>query len=128
MAVRQIERRKLRKVAVGDLRDCISLEVRAIQAPVFGSASFTEAYTVISEPWCKVETQFNARIFDDVATDDKPSHLFTIRWREDVTTETRIRWRSDLYRIQRIDNFEGRDEYLLMYASIEGDESKEASQ
>jgi len=128
MASRNIQSRKLRKISVGDMRECISLEERTMTAPVFGSASFTERYVSIDEVWSKIETSFNNRIFDGVALDEVPSHKFTIRWRDDVTSETRIRYSDVLYRIVKTDNYEMRDEYLELYALIDGDDDKEANQ
>lgn len=127
MAERIIQKRRLRKEAIGDLRDCISIERRSIGAPSFGSASFVESYVQIVETWAKVETKFNARIFDGVAIDDMPSHKFTIRHRDGITSEDRIVWKGDIYKIIRLDNFEGRDEYLELYCAISGDENKEAA-
>lgn len=128
MAYRQVNGRKLRKVSIGDMRECISLEVRERKAPVFGSASATMAYTVIDEVWSKIDTVNHNRIFDGVALDEIPSHKFTIRFRCDITTETRIRYKDVLYRIVKSDNFEMRDEYLELYARIDGDDNKEANQ
>lgn len=128
MAFRDTKTRKLRKVSIGDMRECISIEKRTMTAPVFGSASFTESYLPIDEVWSKVETSFNNRIFDGVALDELPSHKFTIRFRDDVTSETRIRYKDVLYRIVKTDNYEMRDEYLELYARIDGDDTKEANQ
>ncbi len=128
MPSRQIQKRKLRKISVGDMRDCISLETRSLQAPSFANVGFSEGYTQIIETWAKVETEFNARIFDGVSIDETPSHKFTIRYRDSVTNETRIRWKDVLYRIKSVDNYEGRDEYLELYAMIDGDDTKESAQ
>ena len=128
MPVRQIQRRKLRKVSIGDMRDCISLEVRGIKAPSFSNVGFSEAYTQLAEVFAKVETEFNARVFDGVSIDEKPSHKFTVRWRDDVTNETRVRWKDVLYRIVRIDDYEGREEYTEIFAMIDGDDTKESAQ
>lgn len=128
MASRNIQSRKLRKISVGDMRECISLETRNQKAPSFGSASFREVYSPIAEVWAKVETVYHGRIFDGVALEDIPSHKFTIRYRDDITTEKRIRYKDVLYRIIKSDNFEMRDEYLEVYARIDGDDDKEANQ
>lgn len=127
MPRRQISYRKLRKVSVGDMRECISLENRAIQAPSFDSVGFSQKYAQIIETWAKVETQFNNRIFDEVALDAVPSHKFTIRYRSDVTTETRIGYKGNIYEIVQADDYEMRNEYLELYAKIEGDEDREVS-
>ena len=128
MAYRDIKGRKLRKISVGDMRECISIEERKMTAPSFGSASFTENYVPTDEVWAKIETSFNNRIFDGVALDEIPSHKFTIRHRDDVTSETRIRYDGVLYRIVKTDNYEMRNEYLELYALIDGDDTKEANQ
>lgn len=128
MAYRNIKSRKLRKISVGDMRECISIEERTITAPAFGSASFSESYNQIDEVWAMVETSFNNRVFDGVALDAIPSHKFTIRYRNDVTSETRIRYCDVLYRIVKTDNFEMRNEYLELYARIDGEDTKEANQ
>tara|TARA_R110000851_G_scaffold134568_2_gene269877 strand:- start:1896 stop:2282 length:387 start_codon:yes stop_codon:yes gene_type:complete len=128
MPSRQTGKRKLRKFAIGDLRECISLEDRSIQAPSFDDTSFSEGYTDIIETWAMVETEFKNRVFDDVALEAKPSHKFTIRWRDTITSETRIRYDGDLYRITQTDDTETRKEYLILFAKLDGDESKEANQ
>lgn len=128
MPKRQVNYRKLRKSSIGDMRTRISLENRSISAPNFDTVAFDENYTQIIETWAKVETEFNNRIFDGIAIDAIPSHKFTIRYRDDITSETRIRYSDVLYRIQKTDNLEMRNEYLILYASIDGDDTKAAAQ
>lgn len=128
MPKREVGYRKLRKNTIGDMRECISLEVRSIQPPSFDNFSASESYIQVAEPWAKVETEFNNRIFDEVALDAKPSIKFTIRYRDNITTETRIRYKGILYKIVQSDNLEERDEYLVLYAAIEGADDKEVNQ
>lgn len=128
MPRRNVNFRRLRKSSIGDLRDCISLENRAITAPNFNNVGFTENYTQIIETWAKVETGFENRVFDQVALEPRPSHRFTIRFRDNITTETRIRYKDNLFRIIQIDNPEERDEYLILMARLEGDDQLEANQ
>ena len=128
MPSRQIQRRKLRKTSIGDMRERILLQERTVTAPVFGSSSFTEVYAGGISRWAKVETNFSGRLFDGVQLSEIPSHKFTIRFSSAVTTETRIRYKNVLYRILRLDNLEMRDEYLILFAKIDGDDTKEANQ
>ena len=90
MPKRQIQYRKLRKISIGDMRECITLENRSIEAPSFDSTSFTQDYRRIIETWAKIETEFKNRRFDDVEIEQKPSHKFTIRYRCDVTTISKV--------------------------------------
>ena len=128
MPRRNIQFRKLRKSSVGDLRECISLEQRAIAAPSFDSASFTQDYEVIAEVWAKVETRSGQRTFDNVVIEDGITHIFTIRHRDDVTSETRVRYKGDLYRIRKTENLEERDEYIVLRCEEDGGEEQEANQ
>lgn len=128
MPKRQISTRKLRKNSIGDLRDVISLETRQMLAPSFGSSSLSQNYTQVIQTWAKVETLDHGRIFNQVALDPKTSHRFTIRHRDDITTETRIRHNDILYRISKMDNPESRNEYFIIYASVEGADDLEANQ
>ncbi|MGR3179837.1 MAG: head-tail adaptor protein [Candidatus Anammoxibacter sp.] len=128
MPKREIGHRRLRKISVGDMRERIVLQERSVAAPVFGSSSFTQDYDTGIERWAKVETQFSGRFFNGVELVDRPSHKFTIRFSSTITTETRIRYKSVLYRILQLDNLEMRDEYLILFAKIDGDDTKESNQ
>ena len=128
MPRRNIQFRKLRKSSVGDLRECISLEQRAIAAPSFDSASFTQDYEVIAEVWAKVETRSEQRTFDNVNIGEIITHEFTIRHRDDVTSEIRIRYKDVLFRIIKIENLEERDDYILLKCKEDGGEEQEANQ
>jgi head-tail adaptor len=131
MATRKVKKRPLQKSPVGDMRDRIGLYTRNIAAPVFNSAVFTEAYTLLFERWAKVVTVERGRIiFGDVDTgpQEQPSHIFTIRYESSVTKETRILWRSEYYEILKIVDPEGRRQYLNLHAKIEGDSSLTANQ
>lgn len=128
MPNRTVKYRKLRKSTVGDMRTCITLEDRSITAPSFDSTSFTQDYNIIRDVWCKVETMSEQRTFDGINIDDIATHEFTIRFRDDVTSETRIRYKNTLYRIKKIENLEERDEYLVIKCRKDGEDDKEAAQ
>lgn len=127
MPRRSVQFRPLKKLSIGDMRECISLENRAIASPDFDSVAFEEDYTQIIETWAKVETNLQGRVFAGVEIEDTPSHRFTIRFRETVTTETRIRYKERFFRIIQINNFEERDEYLELLAREDGADNLEVS-
>lgn len=103
-----------------------------MMAPLAGSAAFTEDYTVIAQPWAKVDTGSGVArgfaTFDGVEEGQTATHRFTIRYRDDVTTETRIRYKSDLYEILLVDDTETREEYLIMFSRLVGADDLEANQ
>jgi len=128
MPKRDLSYRRLRKIYVGDMRERISLEERSILAPSYNSPAASEGYAQIVETWARVETEFNNRVFDEVALDAKPSIKFTIRYRPNITTETRVRYNDILYKVAHSDNLEERNEYLILYAAIEGADDREVNQ
>jgi len=134
MPSRVIERRKLRKQPIGDMRDRILLQRRTITAPGFNSVGFTQSYETIREVWAKVETNRGQRLFggvelrENTETRASATHAFSIRWRTDVTEQTRITFNDDLYRIIEVDDTEMRNEYLILFAKLEGDDDLEVNQ
>jgi len=129
MSERKINRRPLRKSAVGDRRERIVLYERGIANPVFGSSAPREKDISSVTTWAKVVTVKPRKDFDNVNPErDQATHRFNIRYRPDITSETRIRWRGNNYDILDIDNHEERNMELELYAVIEGDKDKGANQ
>ena len=127
MAKRQTKQRRLRKHSTGDMRARIKLKTRTIKPPSFGSAAHSEEFESISV-WAKVETERNGRqMFDDVNVENQPTHFFTIRYREDVTAETFIEYRSENYDIVKTIDPEERHEYLELQCKVLGDKTLEAN-
>lgn len=127
MANRKVSHRRLKKYGTGDMRKRITLHVRDITAPVFNSASFSETYDTGVPLWAFVKTlDFVAsgqNLFDGVNLSKPPSHLFVIRYRENVTTENVIRWQGSAYKILKNINPEERNQYWELYAVLLGDET-----
>lgn len=132
MSRRTVSHRRLKKYNVGDMRERISLNLRNIQEPDFGSANFEQTFTEIVEVWAFVKT-FDAvgsgqKIFDDVDIGSQPTHLFVIRYYPDLTSEEVIKWMDNNYEIVKIIDPEERHEYLELYSKLLGDENLEANQ
>jgi head-tail adaptor len=131
--------RRKKKHAVGDMRERITLHKRAITAPVFGTAAPTETYDTGSKVWASVKTfdliGAGQKLFAGIDPSEQPSHLFVIRWREflddcetPITSELRIRWRGDAYKIVKvIVPEERRKEYYELFAALLGDQDQEAN-
>ena len=132
MPKRVVQFRKLRKQSIGDMREVISLEERSLTAPDFASAVASETYDKILDVWAKVETRSGIEMFNGVNTREEGvaiyTHQFTIRYRDDVTSQTRIRYKDNLYKIIDSENLEERSEYLLLRCRIDGDDSQEVNQ
>lgn len=127
MANRKVSHRRLKKYGTGDMRERITLHVRAITAPDFNSANFSETYDDGVSLWAFVKTlDFVASgqaLFSGANLSDIPSHLFVIRYRDGVTKENVIRWNGSAYKILKNINPEERNQYWELYAVLLGDEA-----
>ena len=136
MAKLSVDKRPLKKTAVGDMRDRISIRQRDITTPDFDNpANFDEAYKTIAEVWCKVKTNISGRDeFSDVNVSvgggliQSSTHIFTIRFREGISSENIVTYKDDNYEIKRVVNPEERDMYLVLYCKVLGDRTVKANQ
>lgn len=111
---------KHRKICMGDLNNLIKLQSRNIVAPVFDDVDFDEDFQDTSEVWAKIETQTGKSIFDGVNKDVSITHKMTIRFDDSVTTETWIEFDGRKFDIMFTENFEERDEWLLLFCNERG--------
>lgn len=135
MAKREVQRRKLTKSPIGDMRDRISLERRVTVPPQWDNPENTIAYTVIAEVWAKVDTSFmissgqGDQNYNGVDLQRKPAYKFTVRYRDDIrSSDTVIRWRDQLYKIDDVGDPEKRQEYLVLVSMLRGDDDLQATQ
>ena len=136
MAKLKVDKRPLRKTPIGDMRDRIAIRQRDVSTPGFDNpAKFGETYKTIATVWCKVKTNVSGKkIFDGVNEDSggggillSSTHIFTIRYREGVTSEHRVNYKDGNYQIQRVVNPEERDIELDLYCKLLGDRELEAN-
>lgn len=133
MASRIIERRKLVKASVGEMRDRISLERREMVSPNFGDPENTMAFTVIAEVWAKVSSityqASGEKNYNNVNISRIPALKFMIRYRDDIDfSSVVVRWRDKLYAIDFIGDPEERKEYTYITSILRGADSEEANQ
>lgn len=139
MSTRKVVRRRLKQYATGDLDARIKLVKRELKSPTFQSSKPRIQYTLIKEVWASVKTlTLGEIVFNEVKIKGKsnnnstaagaPSHLFVIRFRENVTSETRIEWRNNYYEIIKTINPEERNEYLELYSILAGTKELEANE
>lgn len=120
--------RRHRKLRVGDLKDRICLQRRAISEPNFGATDFGENFTRETRVWAKVETSTGKSFFDGVNPDVPVTHVVGIRYDKDVTTETWILL-LDGRRLNILDvqDLEERHEWMILRCTDRGLDTKEAS-
>jgi len=91
-------RRKKRQICIGDLNDVITLQDRAITAPLMG-VDATETFTDSNpDVWAMIETSAGETVFDGTDTEIDVTHKITIAFVDGITAETWI-----LFKGTRID-------------------------
>ena len=136
MAKLKVDKRQLKKIPVGDMRDRISIRERDLSVPDFDNpAKFDEAYKTIAVVWCRVKTNISGRDeFTDVNVStgggliQSSTHIFTIRYREGISAENVVSYKVENYEIKRVVNPEERNMYLELYCKVLGDKTLEANQ
>ena len=136
MANRKVDKRPLKQVPVGDMRTQILIRERAVSAPDFDNpAKFEETYKTIASTWAKLTTNVSGKkFFDGVNTDTgggiilSSTHVFTIRYRDGITSENVVDYKGENYKINRVVNPEERNMYLELHCKLLGDRELEANQ
>ncbi len=136
MAKSTIDRRRLKKTPVGDMRERILIKERAVSPSDFDNPSaFGEAYKTLLQPWCIVKTNISGRSeFDGVNKSTgggvilSSTHIFTIRYCKGITSQNIVEYQGNNYEINRIVDPEERHMYLELNCKILGDKTIEANQ
>ena len=123
-----LKRRSFRKPQVGDMRNRIVIAERDIKSPAFQSASFSQTYTKICSVWSSVETTGGNPKFSGVNTKIAITHIFTIRYRDDITSESIIEFNNNYYKIIDPDDPSNRKQFLFLMCISKGDKTLEANQ
>jgi head-tail adaptor len=120
-------RKKKRQYCIGDLRDEIILQNRAITPPFNGigfSETFTNQITILSA----IETIRGKVYFDGVGTETPITHEIGFRFIEGITAETWILYDERRLDILNLEDLDERHGWLLAQCTDRGLEVREASQ
>jgi len=131
----QVTRKASRVPQIGDLRDRISIYERSIKPPTFSaSAAFTQSHTLICTVWAAAQSSRSNRAvasgideFDGVAMNNKITHRFVIRYREDIESDNIIKFKDKSYKIMLVDDGDFRNRFLNLFAELLGDSDDEAN-
>jgi len=125
---RKVKRRPLKKISIGDMNQRVSLFCRSIKGAAYNKASLSESYSKIADVWSKVESIGSGfQEFAGIDISQAATHIFVIRFRDDVTTETVIQFDGSNYEILNKDDPESRHEYLILTSRLKGKKELEAS-
>ena len=117
-------RRKRRNVCIGDMRDRVIIQTRAITVPDANSVDFTEVFSADQTVWALVETKTGTQVFDGTNIVGIATHNIYIRFITDVTFQKWLRFKNVIYDILDVQNLEERDEFYLLRCSLRGDDAK----
>lgn len=116
-------RRKKREVCIGDMRDRVIIQTRAITVPGASSVDFTEIFSADQTVWAMIETKVGTQVFDGTNIVGVATHDIYIRYIAGVTFEKWLRYKNITYDILDVQNLEERDEFFLLRCSLRGDET-----
>lgn len=111
---------KHRQYCIGDLRDEITLFNRSIQAPDQGGVDFEEDFEVNVIVLAAVETVDGETIFDESNQERVVTHKIGIRFLPGITQETWVDIKTKRLDILTVENFEERDEWLVLKCTNRG--------
>lgn len=121
--------KKKRQVCIGDMRDRINIQSRALTAPIGSGVDFTETFSNTNAIWCTINTSSGEVIFDGTGIERDVTHKVYARYISGITGEdwilTENNERFDIIDVENLDN---RDEYMLMRCTNRGTSSNAASE
>jgi SPP1 family predicted phage head-tail adaptor len=101
-------------ISIGDLRHRITLQKRIDTTDADGFT--TQQWQDVATVWAAVENLHGREYWEAAAVQAENTVKFTIRYRADVDTSMRIKFRDKYYNIVAIDNIKYRNEYIEIKA------------
>lgn len=106
----------------------ITIHSRSLSVPVFGSPDFSESFVPSLTVWAIVQSVDGKTMFDGVNQVDRAvTHTFTLRHDPLITAESWVEYNGVLYDILRVDDLDGRGEFMVLTASERGANSLPAA-
>lgn len=115
------------QIPAGDMRHRIKIKQRDLTAPVNDSPDFKQKYTTVFEAWAAIETIAPKTPFDGVNIEEIPTHRFYLRWLPKVSTTHVVVHDGNRYVIQRAENKDDLNMWLILHCVDKGDKDVEAS-
>jgi SPP1 family predicted phage head-tail adaptor len=116
-------RRPKREVCIGDLRDKVVIQTRAITAPIANSVDLGETFSGDQTVWAMIKTKNGVQVFDGTNIVGVATHEIYIRFITGVTFQSWLTFKSKKYDILDVQNLEERDEFYLLRCSLRGTEA-----
>jgi len=118
-----------RGVCIGAMDRLITLKSRAIQAPVGGSVDYSEDFDFLGTAWSNILSLKKGPIFfDGTNVAKQATHLFQIRYRDDVASEIWVELDGNNFDVLRVEDLEERHQFLYLWSVKRGPASTEVNQ
>lgn len=128
MSNRVINRRRLKKYSIGDMRERITIHTRVVTPPSYDSVNITETYDAGVEYWASCETlDKKKQMFAGVNIPESATHSFTIRYDSDITAENVINYEDEYYDILKTSDPDKRKQYTELFCRLKGDDTLAAN-
>ena len=102
------------------MNELIELNTRSLTVPEINSVDFGETFVITNSVYAMIETKIGASVFDQSNIERIVTHFFYIRYDANVTAETWINFRSDLYDIVDVEDLDARQEFMLLRCVLRG--------
>ena len=110
-----------RIITIGDLNQRIKLQTRKLLTQFESGLEDIQAYVTIASPWACVETRRGSDTFDNIELGDTYTHVFHIRYRDNLPATIWIEYKNQRYDIVDVENLDERNEFLKICAKLSGD-------
>ena len=123
MACRKISR-KADRICIGDLKKPIKIINRKIET---SEVSHTMDFSDYVSCRARIDTKQGGQFFNQVNTDDAPTHIFYIRYGYTVEMNYTIELNGNYYLVRTVENLNEENRFLKISCTKNGPKTKQAN-
>lgn len=113
-----------RTICIGGMDRLVTLKRRAIGTPTGDSPDYSEGFSPLADVWANiVSLSRGPAFFDGTNVLRQATHVFGIRYRDDLDIEIWVEYESSNYDVLNIEDLEERRDFMFLYAMKRGDDS-----
>lgn len=120
-----------KQLAIGDLKHRVQIQVRNLQAPGFEGVDFDLEHKPsggLADVWARVEPVAGRVMFNGISNEDvQITHMVYMRFREDVTSESRLLFKGTRLYIANVQNYNNEKRFLALSCTELGPVSTQAT-
>ena len=117
------KKRRNRTVCAGSLNKRIEIQSRTIRGARPGQKKFSEEFKEKNEVWAMLETTRGTQLFDGTDLMDGITHIFYIRFQENITQENWILFEDRRFDILDVEDLDENHEFLKLSCNERGNKN-----